>query len=186
MAYAEYLRALLRPLGVYRLDEASFSGAETEALGAGMDALFAEARRAQRESIAATAEDEGLTRLERLFPYLPAADGAAARRSAIGAFMTIGGDSFTPASLSRSLSACGVRAVVAETGTAGLVAVSFPDVTGQPAGYERIREIIAAILPCHLEIRWDLRWFTWGEAASMTWRQAGTMTWMELQSHRVS
>ena len=36
MGYAQYLRDLLRPLGVYKLDETSFSGAELEAVGSEM------------------------------------------------------------------------------------------------------------------------------------------------------
>lgn len=36
--YEEYLRALLSPLGIYRLDRDSLSGAEIYALGKGLDA----------------------------------------------------------------------------------------------------------------------------------------------------
>lgn len=39
MAYAEYLRSLLRPLGVYELSPTSYSGAQLEALGAGLDRI---------------------------------------------------------------------------------------------------------------------------------------------------
>ena len=39
--YEEYLRALLAPLGVYRLDRDSLSGAELYALGQGLDAVSA-------------------------------------------------------------------------------------------------------------------------------------------------
>lgn len=37
--YEEYLRGLLAPLGVYRLDRDSLSGAELYALGRGLDAV---------------------------------------------------------------------------------------------------------------------------------------------------
>ena len=39
--YEEYLKALLGPLGVYRLGRESLSGAELYALGAGLDAVAA-------------------------------------------------------------------------------------------------------------------------------------------------
>ena len=71
--YEEYLRALLAPLGVYRLDRDSLSGAELYALGRGLDEISARLDRAERESVTATAEDEGLRRREALFARRPAA-----------------------------------------------------------------------------------------------------------------
>ena len=67
MGYAEELVRLLRPLGVYSFREGSFSLGELQALGGALDAAQAKLSRMQRESIPATAEDEGLDRMEALF-----------------------------------------------------------------------------------------------------------------------
>ena len=62
--YEEFLKTLLAPLGVYRLDRDSLSGAELYALGRGLDAVAERLERAEREGVTATAEDEGLRRRE--------------------------------------------------------------------------------------------------------------------------
>jgi len=183
MGYASYLRELLAPLGVYRLEEKSFSGAELEALGGAMDALWSTAEAAQRETIAATAGGEGLSRMEAIFPFVPAAADTAARRAAIGAFLTISGDSFTPAALSRSLAACGVTGRVEETDIPGTVAVSFPGVMGEPDGFARVRRIIETILPCHLLIRYDLRWCLWSELNGLSWADVSGLSWEKAKTY---
>ena len=64
--YEAYLRNLLAPLGIYDLTEHSVSGAAVCALGAGLDAVDNRLAVIERESLTATAEDEGLTRREAL------------------------------------------------------------------------------------------------------------------------
>ena len=82
MSYAAYLRDLLRPIGIYALEEDTLSGAEVEALGDAFDQVEAQAETAQRESILATAEDQGLSRRETLFARRPAAPTTELRRAA--------------------------------------------------------------------------------------------------------
>lgn len=57
--YEEYLRALLAPLGVYRLDRDSLSGAELYALGRGLDALAERLETVERESVTARRRTRG-------------------------------------------------------------------------------------------------------------------------------
>ena len=71
--YEQYLRALLAPLGVYDLRDGTINGAELYALGIGMDAVSQRLETVERESLTATAEDEGLSRREALFARRPAA-----------------------------------------------------------------------------------------------------------------
>lgn len=85
MGYYNYLCELLRPLRVYRLDEGSLSGAELYAAGEGLDAAAEALEKAVREGVLMTAEDEGLSRRERLFSRIgarttPAGDRVAAAR----------------------------------------------------------------------------------------------------------
>ena len=184
MGYGQYLRDLLRPLGVYDLSAGSFSGGEVEALGAALDGLWAKAQAAQRESLVMSAEDEGLSRWESLFPRRAAADTAEARRTSIGGFLSIGGDSFTREALSRCLAACGVACAVEETESPGVVAVRFPEVMGRPAHFETIQEIVGEILPCHLRVEYRLRWCTWGDLAGLAWGQLSGMTWGQVQTYQ--
>ena len=94
--YEEFLRRLLAPLGIYRLDRDSLSGAELYALGRGLDAVSDRLDEVEREGVTATAEDEGLRRREALFLRRPASTTLKERRGAIAALLQIDGDSLTP------------------------------------------------------------------------------------------
>ena len=115
MGYYNYLCELLRPLRVYRLDEGSLSGAELYAAGEGLDAAAEALEKAVREGVLMTAEDEGLSRRERLFSRGGARTTPALRRLAIASLLRVGGDGFTLEAVNQTISGCGVRAVAAET-----------------------------------------------------------------------
>ena len=181
MAYAEYLRSLLRPLGVYELSPTSYSGAQLEALGAGLDRIWDVLQENRQEALPVTAENWGLERYSALFRSRPAAPDTAALRAAICALLRISGDSFTLQALNQCLSGCGVTCAVTETGTPGVVEVSFPDTMGRPEGLATIEAIVADILPCHLQVNYYFRFCTWQELmdAGKTWGWACTMNWRE-------
>ncbi len=168
--YEKYLRQLLAPLGVYDMGRDSIGGAELHAMGRLFDAVVNRLELAERESLTATAEDEGLRRREALFLRRPAAHTPAERRAAIAALLQIDGDSLTPSAINRTLQGCGVRARALELGN-GRLRVVFPDVGGVPAEFERISAIILKILPCHLEPEFYFRYLTWAECerAAYTW-----------------
>ncbi|WP_295763344.1 hypothetical protein [uncultured Oscillibacter sp.] len=160
--YEEYLRALLAPLGVYRLDRESLSGAEICALGRGLDFVAERLEDVERESVTATAEGEGLSRREALFLRRPAAATPKERRAAIAALLQIDGDSLTPEAIDRTIRGCGIWARVIETGT-NQVRVEFPGTAGVPPEFEQIEKIVMDILPCHLGVEFSFRYLTWGE-----------------------
>lgn len=168
--YEDYLKALLAPLGVYRLDRNSLSGAELYALGKGLDGIAARLDAVERESLTATAEDEGLRRREALFLRRPASTTLKERRAAIEALFQIDGDSLTPEAINRTISGCGIRARAVEAGT-NRVTVEFPDTAGVPQDFDLIEKIIMDILPCHLEVGFHLRYLTWEvcHRAGYTW-----------------
>lgn len=172
MSYAAYLRDLLRPIGIYALEEGTLSGAEVEALGDAFDQVEAQAETAQRESILATAEDQGLSRREALFARRPAAPTTELRRAAIAALMQIGADSFSPEAINSAITGCGIRAQALEMGE-GHIRIIFPDVAGVPEDFEQIQKIILDIIPCHLETEFYFRYLTWAEceAAGWTWER---------------
>ena len=95
MSHAQYLRDLLRPLGVYDLSEGSLSGSELDALGMGLDGLSQRLDYVEREGQLATAREEGLDRMEALFARAQVNYYTDLRRQAIAAMLMIGGDCFT-------------------------------------------------------------------------------------------
>lgn len=185
MGYAQYLRDLLSPLQVYDLTPSAFSGAEIVSLGASLDALWETAQQAQQESAVASAQGMGLQNWESLFPHLAATTDLDSRRRAIGGFLSIGDDSFTLSALSRCLEACGVTCQLSETDQHGVVAVSFPQSMGEPENFEQIAQIIEDILPCHLEIQYQLHWCIWGDLSALTWGDIAALSWGELQCYVV-
>ena len=60
MGYGDYIRDLLRPLGVYDFTPGGYSHSETEALGVGFDGCAEAVDYAEQEGILMTAEGEGL------------------------------------------------------------------------------------------------------------------------------
>ena len=113
MGYAEYIRGLLRPVGIYTFAPGSIGNGEIESIGAALDGCEAAAEESEREVLVPTAKDWGLALREVLFAKKPAAPTLELRRSAILALLQISGDGFTIESINRALSGCGIRAVVA-------------------------------------------------------------------------
>lgn len=70
MKHADYLRQMLAPLGVYRL-EGTCNGGELEAVGAALDGCAAALETVEREMLLTTAEGDGLERIEALLARRP-------------------------------------------------------------------------------------------------------------------
>lgn len=178
--YEQYLIRLLAPLGIYDFSGQSISGAEIHALGAALDSLAQTLDWTERESITATAQEEGLQRREALFAHPSAAATLEGRRAAIAALLQIDSDSLTPSAINAALQGCGIQASAQEMGNKKLQ-VTFPQVIGEPPEYSLIQKIILDILPCHLEVEFYLRYLTWAEceAAKMSWAsiEAAAHTW---------
>lgn len=176
MSYAGYIRALLKPLGVYRL-EGGAGGGEIAGEGAALDGCAKALDRVQREMLLTSAEDEGLALVEQLLARRPVTDQLSRRRTALAALLRVGGDSFTLAAINDNLTGCGLNAVASEGASPGCVEVRFPEVPGIPDGFEEMRKIIEDILPCHLGIEY-VYWY-------ITWRMMEEKfpTWGELEGH---
>ena len=171
MGYGDYLRNLLQPLGIYELRPGTLSGSELDALGGALDSISAQLDSAERESILATAENEGLSRRETLFANAPVHASPALRRTAISALMGINSGSFSRQAVNEAIQGCGINAVVQEKEQFGYVRVLFPDVAGVPEQFGQIKKIILDIIPCHLETEFYFRYLTWAECEShgYTW-----------------
>ncbi|MGM9619331.1 MAG: hypothetical protein ACI3W8_05820 [Oscillospiraceae bacterium] len=172
MGYGEYMRALLRPLGVYRLQAGNLNYSETEAIGTALDGASGEMDLTEKEGQLATAE-QSLSRWARLFTHPPAAEDTEALRRAIAALLLIGEGSFTPEAINATISGCGISCVVEETDTYGTVRVSFPGTAGVPEDFARKKVIIEEIIPCHLAIEYAFLFMTWAicERKGYTWKR---------------
>lgn len=184
MSHAQYLRDLLRPLGVYDLS-APFNGGELDAQGAALDGTMERLEEIQREASLATAENWGLEKIASLFTRRPVADAPRKLAVALAALLRISGDSFTLAAINDTITGCGIPAVVKELGI-GQVSVSFPGVAGEPKGFQELKKIIEDILPAHLGIEYDFWFLTWAEleANFPTWQsiEVRNFTWTELET----
>ena len=182
--HGDYLRQMLAPLRVYRL-EGTANGGELDAQGAALDGVMAKLEDTQKEMLVSTAEGRGLEAIESLLARRPVTDSLKRRREALAALLRIGGDSFTLAAINDNLKGCGINAVAEETGTAGQVTVRFPDVPGIPEGFEEMRAIIESILPAHLGIEYVYWYITWAmmEEKFDTWGDIEELglTWGELE-----
>jgi hypothetical protein len=165
MTYAEEMRELLRPLGVYDLNGA-LNGGELDAVGAALDKAGETLDEILRETDLTAAESWGLDKMASLFSRKPIAETREDMASALAALLRIGGDSFTLAAMNDTLAGCGVAAKVAEQGV-GRVTVSFPGTPGLPANFAGMQKIIEDILPPHLEIEYRLWYLLWRELEGM-------------------
>lgn len=184
MSYAQYLRELLRPLGVYDL-EAPFSGGELDVQGLVLDGVEEELEEVGRETDLTRARDWGLSSLARLFARRPLAGSPEELREALAALLRISGDSFTLKGINDTVSGCGIPARVEETGV-GTVRVSFPGVAGVPQGFEQLKQIIEDILPAHLAIEYWFWYLTWAELETKfpSWAdiEVRNLTWEGLET----
>lgn len=171
MSNTSCLKELLRPLGVYKLEE-SFLGAELDSLGNVLDGLQDQLEQIQREMCLTTARDEGVERMAALFARRPVTQNTRQMAASLAALARIGGDSFTLKAINSTIAGCGLNAEVSEGDEPGVVMVRFPDVAGVPAGFEQMRVIIEDILPAHLLVQYLFWYQTWGELDDrrLTWQ----------------
>lgn len=184
MSHSAYLKELLRPLGVYDLD-APFNGGELDAQGAALDGVMEALEEVQREALLTTAESWGLENIAQLLARRPVTSQPRQLAAALAALLRIGGDSFTLAAINDTISGCGIPAQVAEVAV-GEVAVSFPGVAGEPAGFQELKRIIEDILPTHLLIVYHFWYLTWLELEGKfpSWQsiEERNLTWSGLET----
>ena len=185
MAYAEFIRDLLRPLFVYDLDIGA-GAAEIEALGDVFDGADTVSQSLHRESNPLTAEDYGIKKYEELFPFGSVYDDAESRRRAIEGLIRIDDGSFTLSDMNATIAGCGIEAVIGETETQYVVSVSFPGRHGVPENIDGIKERIGKILPAHIRADYVYTYPTWEVIETLgTWADIAerNMTWNDIESY---
>ncbi len=183
MDYADELRELLRPLGIYAVD-GGISGAELGSIGTALDGVYAALDAAEDNANPLTAQTAGLEQWEALLPFAPESPNTEERRRAVAALLRIDGGSFTLAGINDTIAGCGIRAVAAEAETPMTVVISFPWNRGIPDGIDAICERIEEILPCHLAVEYRYVYATWLELEALfdVWSDvSGQYLWQELE-----
>lgn len=182
MDYVSELKELLRPLGIYDVDQGT-GAAELTALGQEMNRCLELLTAAERESNPLTAEGAGLENWEALLPFVPVRRSLRDRRNAIAALLRLDGAGFTLAGINSALAGCGARARAVESEKPMTVAVSFPGDRGIPEDFELLRQRIELLLPCHLAVEYRFIFPTWLalEAAFPTFPSG--LTWRELERY---
>lgn len=185
MGYAEHLKDLLEPLGIYRWD-GSFQWNEIQTFGEIFDACAQELEDIQTEMHLMTAQNKGLEQFKSLLAKAPATQDVEQTRNAIIALLRIGDRSFTPKAIQDNLNGCGLSVKVEEIGLMGAIGLSFPGVAGEPDGFQQIKSVIESIIPCHIEIDYDFIFVTWAilREKSATWRHIAqnNFTWKSFET----
>ena len=185
MSNGQNMKELLRPLGVYRLEQ-SFLGAELESIGALLDQVEQELDAVQREMTLVTAEGAGLEKIGQLLSRKPVTEDTQRMREGLAALLRVGDDGFTLRAINDTLSGCGLTVAVSEAELPGRVEVRFPEVPGIPDGIKEMQRIIEDILPAHVGILYRYWYQIWEQlnARGLTWQQMEeqSVAWKQLET----
>lgn len=129
MGYSEYLKQLLRPIGVYDLSDGSYNSAELEVLGEALDDCCSEIEALEQEYTVSPAKTYSLR------AKIPSVNQLQSKNR-----------------LNEVLSSCGTAIMVEESTENSTVIVSFPSTIGKPDNFSELQVWIESVLPCHLEI----------------------------------
>ena len=145
MGYANHLRTLLAPLGVYDLGADSVSGAMLDALGEALDGVWRIMQADLREAFPQTAAD--LAQWERVLPLHGADPDPAVRRAGLLSRLNRQEVCCSAAEIGQILEDCGVQAALTLDGGTVQVCSSLAE-TAERAALAR------ALIPAHLEVDW--------------------------------
>ncbi len=148
MAYADHLRKLLSPLGVYDLGPQSVSGAMVDALGDALDEVWQTMQDDLRDAFPQTAGSDALTQWERVLPLHGQDPSAEVRREAITHLLSREQVSCSAPELEGTLDACGLQANLEMNGADQVrVCTSQAEQTALSA-------LVRSLIPAHLDIEW--------------------------------
>ena len=157
MGYAEHLRKLLRPVGVYELRAESLSGGELEALGEAFDRLYGSITTDLQEALPITANGSGLLSYEELTGYPMLQLSVAQRRLALTGLLRMIHRGATEDSLTDAAAFTGVQPIFDESSLPQKLIVQLPGASSDARIRAAIEDYLRLLLPCHLtlEFRYD-------------------------------
>ena len=168
MGYGEYLKDMLKPMGVYSLNS-GYSAAELDAVGAAMDGAAECADNLKTEGIPQTARGSGLAAWENLFPILVFGETENERRSAVARLISVDDASCTQKALEGQLASCGIPGKITVTDEKFKVKLHFTSGRGEPD--EKMINAALSILPAHICTEFTRDCLTWDRAEELfpTW-----------------
>ena len=168
MGYAEHLKRMLRPLGVYDLVR-GYSSAELEAVGHAFDLADTDIENALNAAKLENLDAESLKKLERLFPIVNLKGSNAERLKAVKTLLSADETWSGKNSLMKMLDACGVAASIVEGKEKYVAQLHFTSIRGEPDDEEK--ETCRAVMPAHIALKYVCKCLTWNRAETLfpTW-----------------
>ena len=164
MGYADYLKQMLKPLGVYKLT-GGYSAAELDAVGDALDKVCAVLDAHSKGSCCTDTFGEYLKLFESLFPIVNFAPDEEDRRNNVLTLLAVNDGWSDKASLEAMLKACGVEAEIVETDAKFKVELHFAEIRGEPTD-EEVR-VCKAILPSHIAVKFICDGLIWDRAEEL-------------------
>ena len=168
MGYADYLKQMLSPLGIYRL-ESGYGAAELDAVGDALDKVRAELDIYLDGSVCTSSSGEYLRLFEALFPIVNFAGTEEERRENILTLLAVNDSWSDKPSLEAMLKACGVEAEIVETDDKFKTELRFTQIRGEPTDDEK--QVCKAIMPAHVTLQFVCDGLIWDRAEELfpTW-----------------
>ncbi len=155
MAYADFLKRTLKPLGLYELDD-GFGADEIACEGRALDYAYDILEMLDLRRNADTATEEQLGEYEKLLGIGIPSQSEAERRRTVKAVLGMKNRCMTLSELNRVLPACGADAEAFESDTALTLRVKIKSTVGDADKLAEVKRRIEAIVPCHLDIVYEL------------------------------
>ena len=150
MGYAEHMRALLRPMGVYDLRPESLSGGELEVLGEAFDLLYGSITVDLREALPFTANGIGLLSYEELTGYPMEHLSVTQRRQALVGLLRMIHLGATEDSLTDAAAFTGVQPAFDESSLPQKLILRLPGASNNAQLRSKLEKYLRTLLPCHL------------------------------------
>ena len=168
MGYADYLKRMLSPLGVYRLDR-GYSKAELDAIGDALDKVSAEFDAHLGGFTYGEISGEYLEKLESLLPIVNFGETEEERRQNVLTLLAVNDGCSDKESLEAILKACGLEAEITEESDKFTAKLYFKNIRGELS--EQEEKICREIMPSHIALNFVCDGLTWDRAEELfpTW-----------------
>ena len=164
MGYADYLKQMLKPLGVYNLTS-GYGNAELEAVGDALDKVCAVLDNALSGSTYTDTDGEYLKMFEALFPIVNFGETEEERRENLLTLLSVNDNMSDKTSLEALLKACGLEAEIIETDNKFTVELHFAKIRGELSDEEI--QVCRAVMPSHIAMKFICDGLTWDRAEEL-------------------
>lgn len=187
MSALNSMKAKLRPLNLYKLDEENLINAELSAYAAGLDIINDRLEELERECFVSTATSFGLSTKEKIFNSAHDSADIQKRRDWILFRGALRNSDFTNSGIKNTMSGCGMNVKLYENVSDGTFGISCLEITDDSATNETLQKRAEEFLPAHLLATFDFGSITWDIVAqndmSFDEMDAKDLTWDEIDNY---